>query len=158
MWQWHKAQQILSSTNVKLIRQVMMSRGIQMAWFTKKHIERSHFGAISPTTHDICGNTWFLSPLVLHLKHSVMAIARADDVTVALQWLEDQLQRRLAHVEAVALPDCRQDVQDVATLLRIWAHRRKRQQRLKTHRSTRRHVGNTWRGGFIGKLCSISIG
>lgn len=61
---------------------------------------------------------------VRDLKGSVMAVAGADDVTVALQRFEDQLQRSFAHVEAVALPDRRQDVQDVATLLRICGHRR----------------------------------
>lgn len=56
---------------------------------------------------------------MLHLKHGVMVIAGADDVTVALQRLEDQFQCSFADVGAVTLPDGRQDVQDVATLLRI---------------------------------------
>lgn len=62
-----------------------------------------------------------------------MAVAGADDVAVALQGVEDELQRGFAHVEAVALPDCRQDVQDVATLLSIYEHGRKQP-------SARRHV------------------
>lgn len=48
-----------------------------------------------------------------------MVFTHADDVTVALQRLEDQLQCRFAHVKAVALPDCGQDVQDVATFLSV---------------------------------------
>lgn len=36
----------------------------------------------------------------------VVAVAGADDVTVALERLEDELQSGAAHVEAVPLPDC----------------------------------------------------
>lgn len=67
---------------------------------------------------------WLSEPTVLELECSVMVIAGADDFTVALQWFEDLLQRRLAHVEAVAMPDRRQDVQDVATFIHIYGHRR----------------------------------
>lgn len=52
-----------------------------------------------------------------------MVFAHADDVTATLQRLEDQLQCRFAHVKAVTLPDCGQDVQDMATFLCICKHR-----------------------------------
>lgn len=54
----------------------------------------------------------------------VVAVAGADDVTVALERLEDELQSGAAHVEAVPLPDCRQDVQDVAALLHVCRRRK----------------------------------
>ena len=75
------------------------------------------------------------------LKRSVMALAGADDVTVALQRLEDELQNCFAHIEAVALPDSRQDVQDVASFLRNCRHRTGKQLSTcdKTHRD---HVRN----------------
>lgn len=55
-----------------------------------------------------------------------MVVTGADDVTAALQRFEDQLQSCFAHVEAVSLPGCRQDVQDVATLLCVYRHRREK--------------------------------
>lgn len=94
-----------------------MTRGIQRG---------SHCGAIRQTP----GPGARRAPLPL--KHSVMVIAGANDVTVALQRLEDQLQRRLSHIEAVALPDRREDVQDVAALLRICTHGRTQQQHTNT--------------------------
>ena len=88
-----------------------------MAWFSKCN-GRSH------STHS---NTGF----VTKLKHRVIVVPGADDVTVALQGFEDQLQRRFAQVEAVAMPGSGQDVQDVDTFLCICRHRRKQ---LSTHR------------------------
>lgn len=67
---------------------------------------------------------------VMGLKHSVMVVTSADDVTAALQRFEDQLQSCFAHVEAVPLPDRGQDVQDVATLLCVYGHRRKEKKKL----------------------------
>lgn len=61
----------------------------------------------------------------LVLKRREVAVAGADDVAVALQHLQDQIQSRPGHVEAVALPDRRQDVQDVATLLCICGAQRR---------------------------------
>ena len=109
-----------------------MTRGIQRG---------SHCGAIRQTP----GPGARRAPL--HLKHSVMVIAGANDVTVALQRLEDQLQRRLAHVEAVALPDRREDVQDVAALLRVCTHGRA------DTTATHKHTG----GCVIQQFCSILL-
>lgn len=51
-----------------------------------------------------------------------MVLTHADDVTATLQRLEDQLQCRFANVEAVTLPDCGQDVQDMATFVCVYRH------------------------------------
>lgn len=51
-----------------------------------------------------------------------MVVAGADDVTAALQWFEDQLQRCFGNVEALPLPHRRQNVQDVAAFLCICRH------------------------------------
>lgn len=79
------------------------------------------------------------------LKRGVMVFAGADDVAVALQGLEDQLQGGLAHVQAVALSDRGQDVQDVAALLCIYEHRRKhpsarRKPRLRSEKGNSRRL------------------
>lgn len=58
-------------------------------------------------------------------EDSVMTVAGADNVTITLQSFEDQLQGCLAHVATVPLSHTGQDVQDVATLFRIWQHERK---------------------------------